>query len=86
MSIDKAAEIVVLRNISTTSVDVNGWHVCSLNGDQEHQGIGGVLAPNETRRFRHTNPGAIWNNSERDDGALYDAQGRLIDYYVDDGR
>ena len=86
MSIDKVRETVVLRNISTTAVDLTGWHVCSMNGNQEHRSIGGILAPGETRSFARTNPENIWNNFERDDGALYDAQGRLIDYYSDEPR
>jgi hypothetical protein len=27
--------------------------------------------------------GSIWNNTSRDDGALYDAEGRLVSYHVD---
>ena len=86
MDIDKERETVVLRNVSTAAVDLSGWHVCSITGNQEHQGIGGTLAAGQTRTFPRANPDNIWNNSERDDGALYDAQGRLIDYYFDDGR
>ena len=86
MSIDKVRETVAVRNISSAAVDLNGWHVCSINGNQEHLGIGGPLAPGETRTFPRRDPGNIWNNGERDDGALYDAQGQLVDYYSDDGR
>ncbi|MCS6880773.1 MAG: thermonuclease family protein [Oscillochloridaceae bacterium] len=81
IAIDKRAETVTLRNVSNAAVDLTGWRMCSIRGGQEHP-IGGVLAPGETRVF----PGPaenIWNNNERDPGALYDAQGRLISYWRD---
>ena len=86
MSIKKERETVVLRNISSATVDLTGWHMCSISGNEEHQGIGGTLAPGASATFPHSNPGNLWNNGERDDGALYNAQGQLIDYYFDDGR
>ncbi|MDW8145149.1 MAG: thermonuclease family protein [Roseiflexaceae bacterium] len=51
VSIDKRAEIVTLRNISSEPVNLDGWTMCSMRGAQIHQGIGGVLAPGETRSF-----------------------------------
>lgn len=54
--------------------------MCSILGNQFHP-IGGVLQPGEEHSFPGSE-GNIWNNSQRDDGALYDAEGRLISYYV----
>ncbi|MGQ9926315.1 MAG: thermonuclease family protein [Chloroflexaceae bacterium] len=81
VAVDKRAETVTLRNVSATAVDLTGWRMCSIKGGQQHP-IGGVLAPGETRTFPGTG-GNIWNNSERDPGALYDAQGRLVSYWSD---
>jgi hypothetical protein len=78
--IDKAAQIVSLKNVSGTSVNLTGWHMCSINGNQEHTGLNGVLAPGQIRSFPYSGSGTIWNNTQRDDGALYNAAGQLVAY------
>lgn len=79
--INKSAETVTLQNISTQTIDLTGWRMCSITGNQQHP-IGGTLAPGVSRTFSGPS-GSIWNNSERDDGALYDDQGRLVSYWRD---
>ncbi|HWQ12401.1 MAG TPA: lamin tail domain-containing protein [Roseiflexaceae bacterium] len=79
--INDGAETVTLRNISPDPVDLSGWRMCSIRGNQEHP-IGGVLAPGESRTFPGPE-GNIWNNSEPDDGALYNPQGQLVSYKFD---
>lgn len=82
VSVNKSAETVTLSNVSGAAVNLDGWHLCSIEGNQEQRGVGGTLGPGETRVFG--NPGgAIWNNSKRDDAALYDVQGRLVSYRED---
>ncbi len=82
VSINKDAETVTLQNVGAGPISLSGWHICSITGNQEQQGIGGTLAQGETHNF--VNPGgAIWSNSSRDDGALYNANGSLISYHVD---
>lgn len=83
IAIDKVGEIVRLRNESTSPVRLIGWEMCSITGSQHHPiDDTGALAPGEIRSF--TNGGApIWNNIERDDGALYDSEGRLVSYFFD---
>ncbi|MCS6841523.1 MAG: lamin tail domain-containing protein [Roseiflexus sp.] len=76
-------EVVRLQNVSAFPVNLNGWRMCSIRGSQLHTGIGGVLAPGETRDFPYPGPGFIWNDRESDPGALYDAEGRLISYWPD---
>ena len=81
MSIDKAAEVVTLRNVSDQAVNLDGWTMCSVRGNQRHAGIGGTLAPGETKAFPNTGgEGTIWNNFEEDDGALYNANGQLVSF------
>ncbi|HEX9373802.1 MAG TPA: lamin tail domain-containing protein, partial [Roseiflexaceae bacterium] len=82
VAVDKRAEVVTLKNVGDTPVDLGGWTLCSLRGAQTHP-IGGVLAPGETKAFPGAPGAAIWSNGDRDDGALYDAQGRLISYWRD---
>lgn len=79
--IDKRAETVTLENQSSDPVNLNGWRMCSIKGNQEHP-ISGTLAPREWRTFPGP-AGNIWNNSERDDGALYNERGQLISYWHD---
>lgn len=80
--VDKRAEAVVLKNVSSEAINLDGWIMCSIKGGQIHSGIGGVLQPGEQRRFQHVGSN-IWNNSEPDPGALYDAEGRLVAYWPD---
>lgn len=80
--IDKEAETVTLRNVTTSdTIDLTGWRMCSIRGNQQHA-INGTLGPGASRAFPHSG-GPIWNNSERDDGALYTPDGRLVSYWVD---
>jgi hypothetical protein len=83
VAIDKGAETVTLRNVSAAPIDLSAWTMCSILGNQTHDGIGGALAAGATRTYSYTGPGNIWNNSERDDGALYDPSGSLVSYYRD---
>ncbi|NTU81969.1 MAG: lamin tail domain-containing protein [Chloroflexales bacterium] len=81
VAINKDAETVTLQNVSPNPVSLDGWTMCSIRGHQRHP-ISGTLSPGQS----HTYPGPdgyIWNNSEQDDGALYNAQGQLISYWRD---
>jgi Micrococcal nuclease (thermonuclease) homologs len=82
VSIDKRAETVTLRNVSRETVSLDGWTMCSMRGAQIHQGIGGALAPGETRAFPRLGGRDIWTDNASDPGALYDARrsaGRLLE-------
>lgn len=76
-------EVVRLQNTSAAPVSLDGWRMCSMHGSQQHDGVGGLIAPGETRDYPYTGPGFIWNNTLRDDGALYTPDGRLASYWVD---
>ncbi len=82
VAIDKQAETVTLENNSAAPVALDGWLMCSLTGAQEHPGIGGTLAPGESRVFPNDGNN-IWSNSDPDPGALYDAQGQLVSYFAE---
>ncbi|MGQ9547393.1 MAG: thermonuclease family protein [Roseiflexus sp.] len=83
VAIDKRTEVVTLRNVSGATVNLDGWTMCSMRGTQIHTGIGGTLAPGETRDFPRTSGGNIWTDNDSDPGALYDAEGRLVSYWTD---
>lgn len=80
-AISKQDEFVTVKNVSSESVNLTGWHMCSITGNQEHP-IGGILLPGEIRTYFGPVT-KIWNNIERDDGALYNSQGQLVSYWVD---
>lgn len=81
VAIDKRAEVVVLVNLGEEAVNLDGWRMCSLRGDQEHP-IGGTLQSGEVREFRNSGE-TIWSNTEQDNGALYNEAGVLISYWRD---
>ncbi len=81
VSIKKIDEIVVLQNVSQESVDLTGWRMVSVLGSQQHP-LDGSIAPGETRYFPNYGK-KIWNDSRRDDGALYNPDGQAISYWTD---
>ena len=81
VDVDNETEVVTLKNVSPDAIDLTGWHMCSIRGNQEHP-IGGALAPGEQKDFNGP-AGPIWSNSEQDDGALYNAQGQLVRFWND---
>ncbi len=83
VAIDKSAESVTLRNVTGFGVDISGWRICSITGNQLHATLSGTLAPNETRIIQSQAGSSIWNNTSEDDGALYNASGSLISYRDD---
>lgn len=85
VTVRKAAEpeTVELRNVSTTPIDLTGWRICSIRGNQIHATLSRILNAGETRNIPSQASGSIWSNSEDDDGALYDANGSLVSYWND---
>jgi hypothetical protein len=81
VAVDKRAETVTLQNVSGEAVNLDGWHMCSIKGNQQHP-IAGPLAPGETKTFPGPD-GTIWSNANDDDGTLYNPQGQLVSYWND---
>jgi hypothetical protein len=78
-AINKQAETVTLQNRTTEPIDLSGWTMCSITGNQTHA-IGGTLAAGASQTFTNSG-GPIWNNSAEDDGALYNPAGQLVSYF-----
>lgn len=81
IEIDKGGETVTLRNVSAEAVNLTGWRMCSITGGQQHP-ISGTLAPGALQTFSGAG-GPIWNNSNSDPGALWNAAGQLVSYWPD---
>ncbi len=83
-AIDKDTGTVMLKNVGPDAVDLTGWHMCSIKGNQEHP-IFGMLAPGADHPFPGP-AGNIWANSDNNNGSLYNAQGQLVSYWYDPDR
>ena len=87
-AIDKEAEVVELQNVSGVPIELEGWTMCSIRGNQTHEGIGDqgsvVMQPGAVSRFDYLGEGTIWRNDLCDNGALYDPEGSLVSYWVDE--
>jgi hypothetical protein len=79
VAINKVGETVEIRNVSNSNIDLSGWQMCSVTGNQHHP-ISGIIGPGAIRTF-FNNGGPIWNNSSPDPGALYNPNGQLVSYF-----
>ena len=80
-----------IRNSGDQAQDLSGWVLVSEKGDQRCT-LGGIINPGETLRiwaraedagqggYNCGFGGNIWNNSESDPAALYNAAGELMAY------
>jgi hypothetical protein len=83
VGVEKVEEVVTLRNVSSETLDLSGWTVCSVRGNERHEGIVGILEPGESADYTHQGTNNIWSNTEPDDAVLYDDEGTLISYWSD---
>lgn len=81
--LNKSTEVVTIQNLSNASVNIQGWRICSIRGNQLHAMLSGSLAAGESRPINSQANGPIWSDSDKDDAALYDGQGRLVAYFED---
>ena len=81
VKVNKDTDVVTLKNVSPDAVSLDGWHMCSIKGNQQHP-ISGSLASYEQRDFPDPEA-SIWSKSDADPGALYDPEGRLVAYWPD---
>jgi hypothetical protein len=81
--VEKVDEVVTIRNVSGETLDLSGWTVCSVRGNERHEGIVGILEPGESSDFTHQGINNIWSNTEPDDAVLYDDEDNLISYWSD---
>lgn len=89
INVDKAAEVVTIRNNGGTEVNLTGWLLRSEKGNQDC-GLGGIIGPGQTLQIWAMAEDAgqggyncgfdsnIWNNSETDTAILIDPQGQVV--------
>lgn len=93
-ALDKKAEYIVIRNSSANAVDLTGWKIVSVLGNQSFTfpafslAAGAAVkvgdsANNSGIDFHWLDGGGTWNNSKSDPAELYDSAGKLVDVYSD---
>ena len=94
IELDKKLEYIILKNNSTEDIDITGWKIVSIRGDQTFIIPTCVLGPNETVKigdsetnsdvdFHWLDGNGTWNNSKSDPAELYNKLDILMDRYND---
>jgi len=92
--LDKKAEYIVIKNASANAVDLTGWKIVSVLGNQSFTfPVFSLAAGAEVKigdseynsgiDFHWLDGGGTWNNSKSDPAELYDRSGELVDTYND---
>ena len=81
---DKVAEYIVLKNTSNTDIDITGWKIISVTGEQSFVFPSFILKPNTTVNvgdsdiaFHWLTGTGVWNNSKSDPAELYNSKENL---------
>lgn len=90
-NIDKKGEIVTITNKSSKDINLKGWKIVSVSGNQQYVFPDYVLKAGASVKVASGNkPGDlvwgeenVWNNSQSDPGELYDSHGNLVSKYED---
>ena len=86
IAVNKTAEYAEIQNFSPAPVDLRGWRLVSLTGNESCT-LGGTLDPNEALRIwsRRGSPGfdcqlgrAIWRDNVADPAVLYNPLGEEV--------
>lgn len=86
VAVNKQSEYVDVQNQGAEPVDLSGWRLLSVRGEQDCR-LGGVIEPGATLRiwsqqgdggYSCGHGSDIWNNDDPDTAELYDAAGALV--------
>lgn len=94
IKLDKKAEYITIKNNKAEAVDLTGWRIRSVKGDQwftfpkfslnsGKEVVVGDSANNTNVDFHWLDGRGTWNNNEPDPAELYDSAGNLIDKFSD---
>lgn len=94
IELDKKAEYIVIKNTNSDTIDMTGWVIVSVKGNQRFTFPQCSLKANATVKvgdsgknsdvdFHWLAGSGTWNNSESDPAELYDSKGTLIARYND---
>lgn len=90
-NIDKEAEIVTIKNNSSEDINLKGWKLVSVIGNQTYTfpeyilkaGASVTISSGDKKGDLIWSKANIWNNSKSDPGELYDNNGNLVFRYDD---
>lgn len=90
-NIDKEGEIITIKNNSSSSINLKGWKIVSVTGNQTFvfpdytlaAGASVTVASGDVSGDLIWGKANIWNNSKSDPGELYDSSGNLVYRYDD---
>ncbi len=92
VDLDKKREYIVIKNFDNKSVNLKGYEIVSVRGNQRFRFTnfilksGASVVVGDSGRnvvdFHWLQGKGIWANSKRDDAELYNADGKLISSYV----
>jgi hypothetical protein len=89
-ALDKRYESVTIKNPTGSTIDLSGWRVVSVKGNQSYTIPSGTILGAGEAIVVASGGGAgdliwtksnIWNNSDPDPAELYDPQGNLVSEY-----
>lgn len=87
--LDKKAEYIILKNTSSSTIDLTGWKIVSVTGNQSFVFPAFELGANSTVKvgdeaknsdvhFHWLEGKGVWNNSSSDPAEVYNSNGELI--------
>ncbi len=93
-ALDKKAEYIVITNSGSKPVDLAGWEIVSVRGNQsftfpkftldyDSSVKVGDSAKNSDIEFHWLDGKGTWNNSKSDPAELYNTKGALVDGFDD---
>lgn len=89
-TLDKKAEYIIIKNSGDGAIDLNGWKIVSVRGNQTFIFTHYILNPSHTVKigdssknsdvdFHWLDGRGTWNNSDSDPAELYNVLGELVD-------
>jgi beta-lactamase superfamily II metal-dependent hydrolase len=93
-ALDKKAEVITITNSSSSDVDMTGWIIKSVTGEQTFVfpeyvlkcgtsvNVGGYDSA-DICNFQWEQGNGVWNNSKSDPAELYDSKGVLVSRFDD---
>lgn len=93
-SLDKNAEYIVIKNTGNQAINLSGWRIRSVKGDQNFTFPKYILeasasvkvgdsAKNADVGFHWLDGNGTWNNSDSDPAELYNSARELVDRFED---
>lgn len=94
IELDKKAEFIILKNNDDVDLDLTGWKILSVRGEQSFIFPEYILKVDSTVKIGDSdknsdvdlhwlNGQGTWSNSKSDPAELYNAKGELVDRYED---